>query len=165
MTSRAILVDETAGVATVTLNRPGKRNAMTLGMWQETSRIFSALGTDSSIRAIVMTGAGGNFSVGADIAEFAFVRCSADAAAAYEVAVDAAADAIAATPQPVIAAIDGYCLGGGCHLALAADFRFADASGKIGIPSARLSIVYGVRIMALLFRYNPGDINILNVNL
>ena len=135
----------TDGVATITLNRPAVRNAVTLAMWRETARMFTALGTDRSVRAIVLTGAGGNFSVGADVSEFAAVRGSSEAAVEYEVAVDSAADAIAGVSQPVIAALEGYCLGGGCHLALAADFRFASHNAAIGIPSAKLSIVYGVR--------------------
>ncbi len=133
------------GIATVVLNRPALRNAITLTMWRDTARLFSVLAQERHVRGIVLTGAGGNFSVGADVSEFATVRGSAEAASDYEIAVDAAADAIAAAPQPVIAAIDGYCLGGGCHLALAADFRFASPEAAIGIPSAKLSIVYGVR--------------------
>lgn len=140
-----IEVHADAEIVKVLLNRPAHRNAMTLAMWHEVSRAFTALAGDRSVRGIVLTGAGGNFSVGADVSEFDAVRGSARAAADYEAAVDACADAIAAAPQPVIAAIDGYCLGGGCHLALAADFRFAAPQASIGIPSARLSIVYGVR--------------------
>lgn len=133
------------GIATVLLNRPAARNAMTLAMWQEVGLIFRTLAGDTTVRGILLAGAGGNFSVGADISEFAAVRGDAAAAAAYERAVDACADAIAEAPQPVVAALEGYCLGGGCHLALAADFRFAAPAAQIGIPAARLSIVYGVR--------------------
>lgn len=140
-----IEVETRGAVATVTLNRPAQRNAMTLAMWREVARVFTALGRDRAVRGIVLAGAGGNFSVGADVSEFAAVRGDAKAAADYERAVDACADAIAVAPQPVIAALDGYCLGGGCHLALATDFRFASPGAAIGIPSAKLSIVYGVR--------------------
>lgn len=140
-----VTVQRDGSIATVLLNRPQRRNAMTLSMWQEVGRTFIELGSDRSVRGIVLTGAGGNFSVGADVTEFAAVRGDAAAAADYERAVDACADAIAAAPQPVVAALDGYCLGGGCHMALAADFRIAAPTAAIGIPSARLSIVYGVR--------------------
>lgn len=132
-------------IATVTLNRPASRNALTLAMWQQIARLFTDLGADRGVRGIILTGAGSSFSVGADIIEFDKVRNTPEQAAAYEVAVDAAADAIFAAPKPTIAAIDGYCLGGGCHLALACDFRFARPSAMLGIPAARLSIVYGVR--------------------
>jgi enoyl-CoA hydratase/carnithine racemase len=132
-------------IAVVTLNRPAKRNAMTLAMWQDIATICDRLGADSDVRAIILTGAGGNFSVGADVSEFAAVRATKQQSVAYEVAVDAASDAIVAAPKPVIAVLEGYCLGGGCHLSMACDFRYAHANALIGIPAAKLSIVYGVR--------------------
>ena len=131
-------------IATVTLNRPAQRNAVTLAMWTEVARVFDVLGSDPAVRGILLTGAGSSFSVGADIIEFDTVRDAPAAARGYEDRVDAAADAIFAARQPTIAAIDGYCLGGGCHLALACDFRFARSAASFGIPAARLSIVYGV---------------------
>lgn len=132
-------------VAIVTISRPAQRNSMTLAMWREMAAIFTRLGGDRGIRAIVLAGAGQDFSTGADIGEFAKVRADAAQSAAYEAAVDACSDAIRSVPKPAIAALSGYCLGGGCHLAMACDFRFVDETAKIGIPAARLSIVYGVR--------------------
>jgi enoyl-CoA hydratase/carnithine racemase len=129
----------------VTLNRPAKMNAMTLDMWRQTAEVFQKLACDRSARAILLTGAGGNFSVGADVSEFSAVRESRQQSIDYEIAVDAAADAIANVPQPVIAVLDGYCLGGGCHLVLPCDFRFAHPRARLGIPAAKLSIVYGLR--------------------
>jgi enoyl-CoA hydratase/carnithine racemase len=142
------------GVATVTLNRPAARNAMTLSMWKDVARIFRGLGEKRDVRTIILTGADGNFSVGADISEFSVVRSSAQDSNEYEIAVDASSEAIAGAPQPVVAVIEGYCLGGGCHLAMACDFRFAGPTAQLGIPSANLSIVYGVhstkRLLALV---------------
>lgn len=132
-------------IATVTIARPAQRNAITLGMWRGLASIFEALAADRAVRAIVLQGAGNDFSTGADISEFAAVRANAEQADAYEAAVDACAEAIFQAPKPTIAAIRGYCLGGACHLALACDFRFADRGARIGIPAVRLSIVYGVR--------------------
>lgn len=132
-------------IAVVTLNRAAVRNSMTLAMWQGAADIFTALGQDSNVRAIILTGAGGNFSVGADVSEFAQVRSNVAESKAYEVAVDASSDAIANAPKPVIAVLEGYCLGGGCHLSMACDFRYAHTDTSIGIPAAKLSIVYGVR--------------------
>jgi enoyl-CoA hydratase/carnithine racemase len=140
-----ILVTTADKVAVVTINRPGNRNSMTLSMWQETAAIFRRLDRDSATRAILLTGAGADFSTGADIAEFATVRSNAEQSTAYEVAVDASSDAIQGTSKPTIAVLRGYCLGGGCHLAMSCDFRFADNTAQIGIPAARLSIIYGVR--------------------
>jgi enoyl-CoA hydratase/carnithine racemase len=132
-------------VAKVMINRPDVRNAMTLAMWKDMAAMFQELGKNREVRAIILSGAGTSFSVGADVAEFDSVRSDAQSSAAYERAVDACSDAIAAVPQPVIAVISGYCLGGGCHLSLACDFRFADPSASLGVPAANLSIVYGVR--------------------
>lgn len=134
-----------SNVATVTLNRPAVRNAVTLSMWKGVAHIFQDLGGHREVRAIILTGAGGNFSVGADVSEFSVVRSNARDSADYEISVDASSEAIAGVPQPVIAAINGYCLGGGCHLSMACDFRFSNPSAQIGIPSANLSIVYGIQ--------------------
>ncbi|MGB7481321.1 MAG: enoyl-CoA hydratase-related protein, partial [Burkholderiaceae bacterium] len=131
--------------AVVTLNRPRQRNAVSLAMWRELAAIFERLGRDPEVRAIILTGAGGNFSAGADIAEFPQVRATVTQGVAYEVAVDRCCDAIAATPKPTIAVVDGYCMGGACHLAMSCDFRFAGSGAQFAIPAARLSIVYGLR--------------------
>jgi enoyl-CoA hydratase/carnithine racemase len=149
-----IVVMREAGVAIVTLNRPEVRNAVNLAMWRELAAIFDALGRDGDVRAVVLTGAGKDFSVGADVSEFDRIRDNRQQAAAYEVAVDCCSNAIANVRKPVIAAVSGYCLGGGCHLALACDFRLADDTAMFGIPAAKLSIVYGIlsvqRLLALV---------------
>jgi enoyl-CoA hydratase/carnithine racemase len=133
------------GIAHVVINRPSARNAVTLSMWRELAQIFSGFAADRDLPAVVLTGEGRDFSVGADIAEFDRIRNDKYQSAEYEVAVDACSGAIAALGKPVVAAVSGYCLGGGCHLALACDFRFADRTAAVGIPAAKLSIVYGVR--------------------
>ena len=133
------------GIAHVALNRPSARNAVTLAMWQQLADTFSQFTADRDLRAVVLTGEGKDFSVGADISEFDKIRNDRQQSAEYEVAVDTSSTAIAELGKPVIAAVSGYCLGGGCHLALACDFRFADRTATLGIPSAKLSIVYGVR--------------------
>lgn len=143
MADIVVTIEDRIGV--VRLNRPAERNAMTLAMWQDMARIFGELGGDPDVRAIILTGAGGHFSVGADVSEFAKVRSNVEESAAYEVAVDASSDAIAGAPKPVIAVIEGYCLGGGCHLSMACDFRFIHTDASVGIPAAKLSIVYGIR--------------------
>ncbi|MEJ8574448.1 enoyl-CoA hydratase-related protein [Microbaculum marinum] len=133
-------------LAVVTLDRSDHRNAITLAMWHEIGRVFADLSATppSQVRAIILTGAGDHFSTGADIAEFGAVRNDAGQARAYERAVEEASDAIFGAPQPTIATIRGYCLGGACHLAMACDFRVAEPGARIGIPSAKLSIVYGI---------------------
>lgn len=150
--SSDILVSETDnGVAVVTLNRPMKRNAVSLAMWRELERIFRDLAT-GSVRVVILTGAGGNFCAGADISEFPTVRADAEAGRIYEAAAEAAALAIRDFPRPTIAAVSGYGVGGGCGLALSCDFRVADTSALMGIPAARLGIVYGTLDCQLLYR-------------
>jgi enoyl-CoA hydratase/carnithine racemase len=141
----SIKIERRDGIAQVALNRPSVKNAVTLAMWRELSRIFSGFAEDQEVRAVVLKGDGKDFSVGADITEFDKIRHDKRQSADYEVAVDACSSAIAALGKPVVAAISGYCLGGGCHLALACDFRFGDRTARVGIPSAKLSIVYGIR--------------------
>jgi enoyl-CoA hydratase/carnithine racemase len=140
-----ILVAKQDSVAVVSLNRPAVRNSVTLIMWRELADIFSSFVSDDDVRAVVLTSSGADFCVGADVSEFGRIRENRDQSAAYEVSVDACTAAIADIAKPVIAAISGYCLGGGCHLALACDFRFAGPTAQLGIPSAKLSIVYGVK--------------------
>jgi enoyl-CoA hydratase/carnithine racemase len=134
---------DTAGVATVTLNRPKRRNAVTLAMWRQLGEAFLDLAERADTRVVVLTGAGGHFCAGADISEFGAVRSTVEQGHAYEQAVDGCTGALMQLRKPTIAAISGYAVGGGCGLALACDFRVADATAQLGIPAARLGIVYG----------------------
>jgi enoyl-CoA hydratase/carnithine racemase len=140
-----IVVDvEPSAVAIVTLDRPTRRNAVTLGMWRELASIFGRLGDDREVRAVVLTGRGDHFCAGADIGEFGASRRDATDATAYERDVDGCTESLMRLPKPTIAAVSGYCLGGGCALAMACDFRIAHRSARFGIPAARLGTVYGV---------------------
>ena len=145
LTSEKIKVWISDQVAVVTLNRPGSRNAMTYGMWLAMPSIMAALDRNPEVRAVILTGAGADFCAGADIAEFEKVRADVAQATTYEVAVDACCDAIANISKPTVAVLRGYCLGGGAHLAMSCDFRFAGQDAMMGIPAARLSIIYGVK--------------------
>jgi len=147
-----IVVAEEGGVVTVTLNRPAKRNAVSLAMWQRLADIFVGLGRQDGARAVILTGAGGHFCAGADISEFAVVRADAAMGEAYEEIANSATRALRDCPLPTIAAISGYAMGGGCGLALACDFRVGDASTQMGIPAARLGNVYGTLDCSLLLR-------------
>ncbi len=131
-------------VAVVTINRPQRRNAMTLAMWHEIGKVFERLGADLDVRAIILTGAGDGFCAGADISEFEAVRKTVEDGRAYEAAADVSQTAMSSCPKPTIAAISGPCYGGGVGLALSCDFRVADATAYFAIPAARLSNVYGV---------------------
>ena len=132
-------------VAEIRLNRPEKKNCVTLAMWLELAQAFNDLGYKDEVRCIVLTGAGGHFSSGADKSEFPEVRSTPQQIAAYASAVDGASQAILNCPKPVVAAIEGYCVGGGLGLAMACDFRLAKAGSQYFIPAAKLGLVYGER--------------------
>jgi enoyl-CoA hydratase/carnithine racemase len=150
MTVQDVACHRSEDLVTVVLDRPTRRNAITFEMWRAITDLFIGLEQDPTVRGVILTGAGGAFSAGADIADFEQTRASLEQGLAYEAAVDAACDAIAALGRPVIAAIDGFCVGGACNLAMACDFRFVSPTASMAIPAARLSIVYGVRGSARL---------------
>ncbi len=140
------------GIALVTLNRANKRNAVSRAMWQRLGPLFGELGARPDVKAIVLTGAGGNFSAGADISEFSAIRQSAADIAAYEKAGHDAAAGIRDCPKPTIAAVHGFGVGGGCALALACDIRVGDPTTWMGIPAAKRGIVYSEIDTSLLLR-------------
>ncbi|MET0233280.1 MAG: enoyl-CoA hydratase-related protein [Kibdelosporangium sp.] len=130
---------ETAGaVATLTIDRPAKRNAMSLAMWSAIPRLLAQA---EQARVLLIQG-GEHFSAGADISEFSTLRSGADGATRYSDAVHAAERAIAEFPKPTIAVINGFCIGGGCEIALACDLRIAADDARFGITPAKLGIVY-----------------------
>jgi len=152
-TAQDILVSaESSGTATVMLNRPAKRNAVSLAMWRRLSEIFAELGCRDAVRVIILTGAGGHFCGGADISEFSKVRSDSESGRKYEAVNEAASVAVRDCSKPTIAAISGFGMGGGCALALACDLRVGDATTRMGIPAARRGIVYGELDCALLHR-------------
>ncbi|MET9548773.1 enoyl-CoA hydratase/isomerase family protein [Streptomyces sp. NPDC006627] len=126
----------TDGVATVVIDHPAKRNAMTEDMWRRVPPLLAELAADPAVRTVVLTGEGGTFCAGADISS---LRGSAQTA--QDLAVRAE-EALAAFPKPTLAAVRGYCVGGGCQLAAACDLRFADEDASFGITPAKLGIVY-----------------------
>jgi len=136
---------EAGGVVVVTLNRPERRNCLSLAMWRELAELYRGFAEDKSVRSVILTGAGGQFCAGADISEFPQVRATPEQAQVYADTVDEANDAILELPKPTIAAIEGFCIGGGCGLAVACDFRIAAPGSAFGIPAARLGIVYGFK--------------------
>ena len=132
------------GVGWMTFNNPARRNATSLAMWQAIEIILEQFDKDDAVRVVVMKGAGGKaFVSGADISEFAERRNNAEAAAEYARISESARARLANFHKPLIAMIDGYCLGGGLAVAMCADMRFASPSSQFGIPAARLGIAYG----------------------
>ncbi|HYF55937.1 MAG TPA: enoyl-CoA hydratase [Salinarimonas sp.] len=139
------------GIATLAIDNPARRNALDLEMWRALPVIAAALAADERVRVVVVRGAGESpFASGADIAEFETVRADSAGGRAYEAANEAAFDALARLPQPTIAMIRGFCLGGGFGLALACDLRVAAADAVFGIPAGRLGVGYPPGAMRLV---------------
>lgn len=129
-----LYVTQDGPVATLWLNRPAKRNAMTYEMWCALAAECDRLAHDPSVRLLVVRGVGDHFCAGAD-----FDRPSP---AEYGAANHAADDALAEFPKPTIAFVTGACVGGGAEIAIACDLRIADTTARFGITPARLGIVY-----------------------
>ncbi|WP_448578482.1 enoyl-CoA hydratase/isomerase family protein [Thermaurantiacus sp.] len=139
------------GVARLLLDRPDKRNALDQAMWEAIPALVEEAMARPEVRLLVLASATpGVFSAGADIAEFA--SRSADPAwrARNQAAIRAAQLALAGAEKPVVALVDGDCIGGGCGLALACDMRFATPRSRFGITPARLGLVYPLHDTKLL---------------
>lgn len=132
-----IVVTRDAGVATLWLNRPEKRNAVSYLMWLELAAVTESLAADPQVRALVVRGAGEHFCAGGDIDGLGDLPFEE-----YRRANEAADKALAAFPKPSVALITGACVGGGAEIAIACDLRIADTTSRFGITPARLGIVY-----------------------
>jgi enoyl-CoA hydratase len=136
-----LLVERRERVAIVTINRPEKRNALNIQTRAEGAAALDELRDDESIGVVVFTGAGDKaFIAGADIAEFAGRTALTQRDVMMGRSLFTAIDAF---PKPVIAMINGYCLGGGNELALACDLRIASETASFGQPEINLGIIPG----------------------
>jgi len=132
-----LLYDKRGDVAWVTFNRPQARNALTFAMYQGLAEICGRIGRTHEARVLVITGAGDRaFAAGTDIAQFRDFRNGEDGVA-YERKMDATLEIIERCPVPTIAAVAGFCTGGGLAIAGACDFRLAAANAQFGVPIAR----------------------------
>src|SRR5215471_14644825 len=148
-----LYLDRDGAVATITINRPAQRNAINYAMWLELKRLAGEVETDDAIRVLIIRGAGEEaFSAGADISEFETRRNDSSQARVYSEAFDGALDAIWDLGKPVIAMIQGFCVGGGLELACCADLRIAAEGSRFGIPTARLGVLVGYREMRRLLQ-------------
>ncbi len=133
-----LVVTEVAeGVAVVTLNRPDKRNALSIELRHELASALARAGTDESVCAVVLTGAGPAFCAGMDTSQFG--GDAANRRALFD-STQVLFDAVAAVPVPLIAAVNGPALGGGFALAAGCDVRFASLSASFGVPEIKLGI-------------------------
>ena len=149
--SDEVLVSRDGAIATVTINRPDRMNALNLPVWRGLAQAFGELAADGQVRAIILRGAGTKaFAPGADIEEFDTLRATAAQAKDYDVVMRGALDAVKACPQPVIAMIYGPCVGGGLELACCCDMRLAARSGKFGVPINKISVVMAYPEIAMI---------------
>ena len=142
MSHEAIRVETADGVATITLNRPNVHNAMNDVMRRELLEVFTGLVTDETVRVVVVTGAGERaFSAGADIRSF--VEPQEPVAFREQRRRIEFRQVMETCPQPILAAIRGYALGGGLELALACDIRIAGDDAQLGLTEVNLAIIPG----------------------
>lgn len=138
-----ILTEQDNGLAIITINRPAKLNALNRATITELNTAFTALDADKSVKAIIVTGSGEKaFVAGADIAEFANFNVEEGeklAALGQELLFDLVQN----LSTPVIAAVNGFALGGGLELAMAAHFRVASDNAKMGLPEVSLGVIPG----------------------
>jgi enoyl-CoA hydratase/carnithine racemase len=130
-------VTHEGAIATLWLNRPDKRNAVTIDMWRAMTEHFAALAEDPVVRVLVVRGTGEHFCAGADIAALGTVDNDA-----LLIANHAADAALTTFPKPTIAFVTGSCVGGGAEIAIACDLRIADTTARFGITPARLGLLY-----------------------
>jgi enoyl-CoA hydratase len=131
------------GIGLITFNQPEKRNAMSVEMWVGLGEILDEFAEDSSVRVVILSGAGNKaFVSGADISQFDKLRSNADAQQEYDRMTGVGRKKFQAFPKPTIARIRGFCLGGGLAIAMQTDLRIAAVDSEFGIPAARLSIAY-----------------------
>lgn len=137
-----LLYEKSEGIGIVTLNRPQALNALNTETYSELYEVFKEIENDASVRVVILTGSGEKaFAAGTDIASM--VSLTPEEALKFAHHLRKACEAIYYLKKPVIAAINGYALGGGCELTLCADFRIASETAKFGQPEINLAIIPG----------------------
>ena len=146
-----IEVARDGAIATVILNWPAKRSALTKAMWRDLGAAVNALSAEDSIRCVIVRGAGEKaFSPGNDIAEFATERANKAQAIVYGAAMHETARSLAACRHPLVAQIHGVCVGGGLEIAALCDLRICGTSSRFGAPIKNLGLVMAYAEMAPL---------------
>lgn len=158
MTHGAVRLEREGPIAFVTLATPGRLNAMSRAMWRELRAVFdSALAHDRSLRCVVVRGEAGQFCAGGDISEYPSFRFDeASLREFHENEVWAALAAMLACELPLVAQIEGACMGAGLEIASCCDIRLAGQSAKFGAPIAKLGFPMAPREAALV-RAAVGD--------
>jgi enoyl-CoA hydratase/carnithine racemase len=149
--SESLHLDIDNAVARLTIDRLDKKNSFNQAMWEALPGLLQAAMSDPAVRVLILRSASPRvFSAGADIAEFATGARDPQWRSRNQAAIRAAQHQLARAPKPVIAQIDGACVGGGCGLAIACDLRIAGPGARFGITPARLGLVYSLHDTKLL---------------
>lgn len=139
---------ETEGpLATLTISRPEKKNAFDIAMMEQFATTLDKIAVNESVRCVIVSGEGDDFSSGADLSEFTAIVENAELASVFQKSLTALFASVRDCPHPVIASVRGACLGGGLLLACCADIRVCSRSSRFGITANRLGIT--VPIIAL----------------
>ncbi|MBI2764946.1 MAG: enoyl-CoA hydratase/isomerase family protein [Chloroflexi bacterium] len=153
LSTEKVLAEVDGSIGWLTFNQPERRNAMSMAMWQGMGDALEAFQNDEDVRVVVMRGAGGKaFVSGADISEFDAHRASADQKHVYGAATAHGNRWLRQLDKPLVAMIQGFCIGGGLAIALSADVRIATPESVFGIPAARLGLGYDYGGAAALAR-------------
>ena len=135
-------IEQSGPVATLIMDNPSMRNAITQDMWQQFEDLLAQLDADDTVKILVVRGAGSHFSAGADIASVQKILHDPATGQSDGGDITVAESALARFRKPTIAAIDGYCVGGGWQIAGACDIRLASERAVYGITPAKIGIVY-----------------------
>jgi enoyl-CoA hydratase len=142
MADACLLLEKEGALATITFNNPKALNALTVATFYGLEELLTQLEQDADVRVVILTGAGEKaFVAGGDIGHLGTL--DAEGAREFALLAQRVIDRIETFPKPVIAAINGYALGGGCELAMGCDIRIAAASAKFGQPEVKLGIIPG----------------------
>jgi enoyl-CoA hydratase len=149
--SEKIIAKKEQGIAWLIFNNPERRNAMSLEMWQATGAVLEDFEADPTVRVVVMHGAGGKaFVSGADISQFEDVRKNAEQQARYASISEEGKQSMIRLTKPLIAMIQGFCIGGGLGIATNADIRIASDDSQFAIPAAKLGLAYEFKALKKL---------------
>ena len=145
MSKKAIFLEKSGFIGSIILNQPTKRNAISKAMWEILPNLLDDLERDQTIKILIIKGYDSSaFAAGADITEFEAIHSNLENSIKYNKIVHEAEYKLNTFSKPSIAMIQGPCVGAGCGLALACDFRFADETAKFGITPAKLGLVYSL---------------------
>jgi len=146
MITDKMLMSKDGPVGRMIFNNPARLNAVSLEMWQAAETILEDFASDPAIRVVVVSGSGGKaFVSGADISKFESERASEEAIKHYNATTERVNAKLTNLPMPVIAMIQGYCIGGGVGLAIGCDIRICSENSRFGIPAAKLGLGYGYK--------------------